>query len=263
VVRQASERGWRVVGTYLTREPSAGEAVRLDVRDAAAVDSVFAAVAPHRVVHTAYLQSGPNARATNVEGSANVAAAAASARARLVHVSTDVVFSGRLGRPYRERDRPDPVTDYGRTKADAEREVEMLCPPAAIVRTSLLLAGREPSGHERTALAAGDGEAPYAFYTDELRCPIAVADAAAALIEIAHTPLAGLLHVAGADAVSRYGLACLIAAAGGRPTDPIPAKDGAAAAGRPADCRLDSSLARSLLCTRLRGVRELFLPPAA
>jgi dTDP-4-dehydrorhamnose reductase len=53
-----------------------------------------------------------------VDGSRNVARAARGAR--LVHISTDVVFDGRLGRPYVEEDAPTPITEYGRTKAAAE-----------------------------------------------------------------------------------------------------------------------------------------------
>ena len=252
MVRQATDRGWDVTGTCLTREPAC-EAIRLDVRDREAVAQALRTVRPERVIHTAYVQSDD---AVTRDGAANVAAATAAVRARLVHVSTDVVFSGRLGRPYRERDRTDPVTGYGRAKADAERAVEAVAPGAALVRTSLLVPGR----YEELALAASEGNAPYPFFTDELRCPIAVGDAAGALIELAHLPVAGPIHVAGADAVSRHELACLIARARGRPTDAIPAASGAAAAGRPADCRLDSGLARSMLQTRLRGVRELFEP---
>jgi dTDP-4-dehydrorhamnose reductase len=257
VVRTAAaRRGWRVVGTHRSREPAC-ESIALDIRDAAAVDAAFDAVKPDRVIHTAYRQDD---RAVTVDGAANVAAASARHRARLVHVSTDVLFSGRLGRPYRESDRPDPVTEYGADKAYAERAVAERAPGAAVVRTSLLMAGREPSRHEIVALEAADGRAPYAFYDDELRCPVAVADVAAALVELAHLAVAGILHVAGADAVSRYELACIVARAHGRDTDAIPRTSGAAEAGRPADCRLDSSSARGLLSARMRGIRHVLAP---
>jgi dTDP-4-dehydrorhamnose reductase len=249
VVRQATARGWTVTGTYLSRRPEC-EAIRLDVRDEEAVAQALRTVRPDRVIHTAYVQSDDE---VTRDGAVHVAVATAALRARLVHLSTDVVFSGRLGRPYRERDATDPVTDYGRAKADAERTVAAAAPGAAIVRTSLLVPGR----HEEPALKAAAGDAPYPFFTDELRCPIAVEDAAAAVIEVAHLPLSGPIHVAGADAVSRHELACLIARSHGRPVEAIPAANGAAEAGRPADCRLDSGLARSVLQTRLRGVREL------
>jgi dTDP-4-dehydrorhamnose reductase len=258
VARLAARRGWRVVGTHLTREPRGFESIRLDVRDPGAVDRVFGEVRPDRVIHTAYRQSGDDADRVNAEGSANVAAAVARAHCRLVHISTDVIFSGRLGRPYREGDRPDPITDYGRSKAEAERAVAERAPGAAIVRTSLLVAGREPNPRERDALAAAGGRAAYGFYIDELRCPLAVGEAAATVIEVAHLQVAGPLHVAGPDAVSRYELACLIARAAGRGIEAIPKASGAAVAGRPADCRLDSSMARRLLSTRVRGVREVY-----
>ena len=245
-------RGWAVTGTYLTRAPEA-ETIRLDVRDPHAVTAALERVRPEHVIHTAYVQSDDE---VTRDGAANVAAASAAVAARLVHLSTDVVFSGRLGRPYREDDPPDPVTAYGRAKADAERAVAERAPAAAVVRTSLLLPGR----HEEPALAAAAGRAPYPFFTDELRCPIAVEDLAAALLELVRMPLSGPVHVAGPDAVSRHELARLIARARGGASEAIPAASGAAAAGRPSDCRLDSGLARSMLQIRLRGVRELFQP---
>ena len=94
----------------------------LDVRDAAAVVAFVDRLRPDAIVHTAYVRDGPTARAVNVDGSTAVADCRRRS-ARLVHVSTDVVFDGRLGRPYREDDAASPVTDYGRTKADAEHAV--------------------------------------------------------------------------------------------------------------------------------------------
>ena len=52
--------------------------------------------------------------------------------ARLVHLSTDVVFSGGLGRPLREDDPPDPVTGYGKAKAAAETAVAAVDPSAFV-----------------------------------------------------------------------------------------------------------------------------------
>src|SRR4051812_33176146 len=119
------------LGGYLGRaistiEPDAGGIVgrrSVDVRDAAAVSAALDAAQPEAVIHTAYVQDGPEARSINVGGSAVVARASRERGLRLVHVSTDVVFSGQLGRPIREEDPFDPVTDYGRTKADAESAV--------------------------------------------------------------------------------------------------------------------------------------------
>ena len=121
----------------------------------------------------------------------------------------DVVFDGEKGEPYTEADEPAPLTDYGRAKADAERGVLAACPAALVVRTSLIYGGERPGPQERLA---ADPDAT--FFTDEVRCPIQVGDLADALIELAATERSGVLHVAGADRVSRAEFAQLLA---GRP----------------------------------------------
>ena len=212
---------------------------------------------PDCVIHTAYLQDGDEAWATNVEGTANVAARRGRLGARLVHLSTDLVFDGRAG-PYREDDPPDPVLDYGRSKAAAERAAIAAHPSAVLVRTSLIYGGDELSGHERRILDVVDGRSDLAFFTDELRCPVRVADLADALLALVPTAPAGPLHLAGADGVSRYEFACLVAAANGRRTDHLRTTTSAETAPqRPRDCRLDCSRATALLGAPLPGVRAV------
>lgn len=254
VVRQAAGAGWDAIGTCFS---TAGP-VPLDVRDRAAVDALVAELRPDCVVHTAYLQDGPDAWATNVDGSAHVAAAAVVVGARLVHVSTDLVFDGGAGRPYREDDPAEPVLEYGRAKAAAERAVADADPGAVLVRTSLIYAGETLSGHERRILDVADGRADLAFFTDELRCPVRAGDLAAALLALARMPAAGPLHVAGADGVSRHEFACLVAEANGRRSTHLRTTTSAEIAPeRPRDCRLDCGRAAALLGGPLPGVREV------
>ena len=175
-----------------------------------------------------------------------MATAAAAAGTRLIHISTDLVFDGRAGRPYREDDPAEPVIEYGRSKAAAEQAVLRAHPAATVVRTSLIYGGEVLSGHERRILDVVDGRADLAFFTDELRCPVRVGDLARALLALAQMPAAGPLHLAGADGVSRYEFACLVAAANGRPSDHLrTAPSAETAPERPRDCRLDCSRARS------------------
>lgn len=219
---------------------------RVDVRDPEAVARLLARLRPDVVVHTAYRQDGDDAHAITAGGAENVAAACARVDARLVHLSTDVVFDGRLGRPYLEEDVPHPCTAYGEAKAEAERLVARACPEAVLVRTSLIVGGADhaPSKHE---LAAVDPS--MTFFTDELRCPVQVTDLAQALLELAARDVVGPLHVVGEDAVSRAELAELVAR---RPVAARPAPPG-----RPLDCRLDGSRAAAMLRTPLRGIRAV------
>jgi len=256
LVRQARDGGWEVAATYRTR-PVEG-AVPLDVTDEAAVEALVARVRPDVVVHTAYLLSGDGLWPVTVEGAAAVARACERHGARLVHLSTDLVFDGARG-GYTEADPPGPIIPYGEAKAAAERLVAAACPGALVVRTSLLLDGAEPGPQELRPLAAARGELAMGFFSDELRSPVSVRDLAAALLEAGpRRELSGPLHLAGPDTVDRHELARLVCRRHG--VDPA-LLQAALAAGlpdpRPLNCSLDSSRAAALLATRLRGIREV------
>lgn len=248
VCRQAVARGWDVLATQLHAPPPHGRAVRLDVRDAAAVDRVLMRHGPGAVVHTAYVQGGPELEATVVRGSRAVAEAARRCGARLVHLSTDLVFDGEQGAPYDETAEPRPVSAYGAAKREAERLVAREHPEALLVRTSLLYGKPEPGPQELLAFR-DDVE----FYVDEIRCPTRVDDLAAALLELVELDVSGPLHLAAPDAVSRYELARLLRAAHGLDPDTVRGVP-SPRAGRPRNVALDSSRAARILSAPLRGI---------
>lgn len=240
LVRLAAEQGWTVRATWRRRPPDGpAEWVQADVREAEsvarAVDGVDA------VIHTAYRQGGGEEWATNVTGAGLVACAAAPRR--LIHLSTDVVFDGTVGR-YREEDVPAPVNAYGRSKAEGELRVADAHPGATIARTSLIYG--TPDGPQERLAREGRR-----FYVDELRSPVHVDDLAAALLELLALEAPGPLHVAGADDVTRYDFAVLLGA------DPASMEPAQTTPERAPDVTLDSSQAARLLTTRLRGVREV------
>jgi dTDP-4-dehydrorhamnose reductase len=181
---------------------------QLDVRDTESVIDEIRAWKPAAVVHLAYRRDDPRAI---VAASANVAAGAAAIGARLVHLSTDVVFGGRP-RPYVESDLPTPITDYGRWKAAAEAEVASACPTAVIVRTSLIYGTEHLAPVQTDVRDALTGRAAMSFFTDEVRCPVHAADLAAAIVQlVGQRDVTGPLHVAGPEAIDRASLARLIA----------------------------------------------------
>jgi dTDP-4-dehydrorhamnose reductase len=192
VLRCLRSSGTPSLGTW---HEAPADGPRMDVTDAGAVDEVFRRVRPWAVVHTAYVQDGDRMEAVNASGSAHVAGAAARHGARLVHVSTDVVFDGTAEVPYTEDEPVSPVTPYGNSKAEAERLVTEAHPGVLVARTSLLYgAGGGPQ--EALVGRALTGEA-IAFFSDEVRCPSHVSDLAAALVELTGEASSGILHVAG------------------------------------------------------------------
>jgi dTDP-4-dehydrorhamnose reductase len=125
--------------------------------------------------------------------------------ARLVHVSTDCVFSGRQG-GYTEDDTPDPVDLYGRSKLLGESGED----PTLTIRTSIV--GRELHGAHGLVewfLAQAGGSvrgfkrAIFSGWSTE-----ALAHAVAEVAE-RHRQLTGLWHVA-AEPIAKYDLLCLL-----------------------------------------------------
>ena len=240
LVARAPARAWNVRATWFERPPPAdGDWLHVDVRDEAALAAALEGV--DAVVHTAYKQ-GDREWDVNVVGSAAVARAAAGRR--LIHLSTDIVFSGERGN-YREEDEPAPVNSYGRSKAEAERRVAAAHPDATIVRTSLIYGGDEPGPQERLA------RENRRFFVDELRSPVQAGDLADAILELLSLDVPGALHLGGADDISRFDFAVLLGA------DPTLLEPMHTTADRAPNVTLDSSRARALLTTRLRGVREV------
>ncbi|GAB1640470.1 sugar nucleotide-binding protein [Krasilnikovia sp. MM14-A1259] len=251
LAQRAAEAGWSVVGTYLRAAgPTADE--RVDIRDAAAVRELVRRVRPQVVVHTA---AGRDDWRVIADGAAHVAAAAAAQGSRLVHVSTDAVFSGREV-DYDESAPPDPLYRYGAAKAAAETAVAAVDPGAAVVRTSLIL-GHGRGQHETLTRDLIAGRVQGALFTDMIRKPVHVDDLADALLELAVNDYRGVLNVAGPEAISRYDLGVLVARREGLDADRVPAAAIADSGLRmAADVRLSTDRAVAILSTRLRGVHQ-------
>lgn len=259
VTRQALLAGDRVMATFHGHVlPIAGvDRQQLDIRRRDDVAVLVDEARPAVIINVASRQSD---WAATADGGMHVAAAAAAAGARLVHASSDAVFSGTAVR-YDETCSPDPTTSYGAAKAAAETAVKGLDPTAIIARTSLII-GDGGSPREKLVHDLVSGATTGALFTDDVRCPVHVADLASALLELARSPHSGVHHVAGTDAVSRYELGMLIARRDGLDETVLPtgrrADTGLAG---PLDIRLDCTKTQSRLTTRLRGART-FLAPA-
>jgi dTDP-4-dehydrorhamnose reductase len=243
--------GSGLLGGHLMRSPAlaswdlvAPPSRMLDVREADAVAEQVQTWKPTAIAHLAYRRDDPR---TIVQGSANVARAAAAVGARLVHLSTDLVFAGRPA-PYTEHDEPAPIIEYGHWKAAAEAEVLGICPDAVVVRTSLIYATDTSSPPQADVEAVLARRSSMRFFTDEVRCPVHAADLAAAVAELAdRRDITGPLHVAGPDALSRADIAARLARWMGHDPSGLPSTS-LAASGlvRPGHVVLDCSRAVDL-----------------
>jgi dTDP-4-dehydrorhamnose reductase len=120
----------------------------------------------------------------NGEGAGYVAEAAARMAAPLLHLSTDYVFDGKRGRPYREDDPTDPTGAYGRPKPAGEERVAQLCPDSAILRTAWVYS-RFGGNFVRTMLRLNETRDEVGVVADQIGNPTSALDIADALLVIA------------------------------------------------------------------------------
>jgi len=245
-----------VHATWRTTEPS-GRATshRLDLADTATLSRLLQELRPDLVVHTAYGQE--NGERDIVLATRNVVDAARSVGAGLIHVSTDMVLDGENA-PFDESAMAEPVNEYGRLKAEAERYVLGMDPTAAVVRTSLVTTFEPPDPRTSWVLDGLRGDAAVSLFVDEIRSPVLAEDLARQIWEIGRLPSAdraGVWNLSAPESFSRYGLGLVVAGAFGLDTGPLrPARLVDAPFPRPRDLRLSTARADRSLPTRARPI---------
>jgi dTDP-4-dehydrorhamnose reductase len=134
----------------------------------------------------------------NAEAPGAVAAAAKSAGARLIHISTDYVFSGENIEPYAEDDAPGPISWYGETKLAGERAVMDADARHAVVRVSWVFGPDRDSFVDKAVQTAMRGE-PVKAVADKWSSASYTADIGEALLALIDPAVAGgIYHVCNA-----------------------------------------------------------------
>jgi dTDP-4-dehydrorhamnose reductase len=157
------------------------------------------------------------ARTVNVASAASVVAGAREYGARLVHLSTDLVFSGTGAGGHVETDAVDPVTVYGGTMAQGEVVVANGDPSAAVLRISLPM-GVSFNGHAgaidwiQSRFRAGR---PATLYFDEVRSCTYTDDLNRVFERFLAGGEAGLYHAGGPRPITLYQIAQVVNRAGG------------------------------------------------
>jgi dTDP-4-dehydrorhamnose reductase len=246
----------------------------IDICNVTAVDRVVRAHPGATVVNAAAYTAVDRAESepreavrVNTKGAANLARAAASAGAPLIHISTDYVFDGSKQSPYREDDPIAPLGIYGLSKAKSEEAVRRACPQHVILRTSWVYS---PHGTNfvRTMLRLAGERSELQIVDDQIGCPTAaadIADAISAIVAAFRQPGFepwGIYHYCGKDTVTWFSFANLIfelASVYGQNKPrlvPIPTASYPTPARRPAYSVLSTDKIESTFGIRPRPLRE-------
>jgi dTDP-4-dehydrorhamnose reductase len=240
---------------YYSNQPAVSgcNPIAFDVTRESQVFEQMRRIKPDVVAHAAAL-SRPDECETNpegarnviVEGTRHVAHACREEGARLVHISTDLVFDGSKGN-YTEEDEVRGISVYSRSKIEAEDIVRGSDPAAVVLRVAVLYGTGSPAypGYIESVLRQWRRGEPVTFYTDQYRSPTFAPQAAECINKLLRYPeVCGILHLGGADRVSRFDFGVLMARQVGAPASllrPGSMWDAVSAAPRGSDCSLVSA----------------------
>jgi dTDP-4-dehydrorhamnose reductase len=224
----AQSAGFEAYGTHNARDSPLPHSARLDITDRDATMRLVETLRPAAIINTAALHNvdycethREEAEKVNVEGTRNLAQAAAKNNCRLVHLSTDYVFDGSSGH-YTEEDDPHPLHYYAQTKLESEK-VASESPSYAIARPSVIF-GWNPL--EATGVPSSSGKTiNFAMFVlnklknnqtvkavrDQYSSPTFADNLADALLKLASLHNNGIFHTAGRSCISRYEFAMKLA----------------------------------------------------
>jgi len=180
-----------------------GQALRLDIEGVdlpqtdisrmAQVTDVIADYQPLLVINAAAYtnvdgaESEPElAMAVNKDGPANIARVCAAKKTPLIHISTDYVFDGKKGTPYRETDPVSPIGVYGRSKAAGEAALRSVLNEHIILRTAWLY-GSHGRNFVKTILKLARENEVIRVVSDQYGSPTSAVDLAETIFKISNT----------------------------------------------------------------------------
>lgn len=162
----------------------------LDITDKAAVSDFVAANAIELIVNCAAYTNVDKAEedeATAMKINADAVAILGAQGVKVIHVSTDYVFSGDEHVPCKESDPVAPRTAYGRTKYEGEKRLLAVCPEAVILRTAWLYS-EYGNNFVKTMIRLGNEKEKLGVVFDQIGTPTYAADLAAAIFTVIETP---------------------------------------------------------------------------
>jgi dTDP-4-dehydrorhamnose reductase len=175
----------------------------LDITESSRVREAIEKLAPTVIINCAAWTDVDGAESheidasrVNRDGPEHLAAAAKQSNSKLIHVSTDYVFSGKSQTPWQIADEINPQSAYGRTKAQGESRVLVSHPENSfVVRTAWLYSPWGKNFAKTMAKLAIKSEGEVRVVNDQVGQPTSASDLAKQLVELGiSTSPAGIYH---------------------------------------------------------------------
>ena len=185
----------------------------LDITNKNAVTQLIASEKPQVVFNTAAMtnvdlceEKKEACDSLNVNAVQYLSVACQQIDAHLIHISTDFIFDGEDG-PYKEEDKPNPLSYYGLSKLKSENIVKESVCNWTILRTIIVFGVGENLSKSNIVLwakGALEKEEPLNIIDDQFRAPTLAEDLADACILAATKKAYGIFNASGKDIMSIY-----------------------------------------------------------
>lgn len=267
---QFSKNEFNVVATYNNHpfEMDGCKSVRMDITDQDKTQNIILNERPDLVILAAaqrnvdYCEKNQKqVKKINVEGVKNVALASKKVDAKLIYLSTDLVFDGEKGH-YNEKDKTNPINYYGKTKLEGEKEVQNIIHDYAIARVSVLYDWNlfDHTTNFVTWVYEGLKKGnKMQLFSDQYRNATYIKNACEALLSIYKKDGKGIFHVAGANCKNRVYIGKKVAEIFGFDENlikPSISDEGNWLAKRPKKCCLNVKKMEKRLCVRPMSVEK-------
>ena len=187
---------------------------KIDIRSEDELKLIFDDVKPDVVINTAAItnpvpnenQTAKDYFDTNVTATKKIAELCEKNKAKLIYISTDLVYAGYRGSFLKEDAKLIPATIYAETKLMGEQKVKVSTDNYLVLRTALLygIGLNHSRCHFQNMLDDMKNKKPTNLFIDQCRTPISLNDASRIIAEMASTELKReTINVGGLQRVSR------------------------------------------------------------
>ncbi len=202
------------------------KSTKVDITNFNLMEEIFSSFKPNVVIHTAAVtnpvpvqnQNPKDVYNVNVNATKNIAELCKQFDAKLIYISTDLVYAGYRGSMLKEDAKLIPVSLYAETKLMGEMKVKETLENYLILRTALLYGfGLNHSRcHFQKMTEELKNDKPVKLFVDQFRTPIALQDAVEIITKIAQMDITNeTINLGGVDRVSRYEMGEILCSAAG------------------------------------------------
>jgi len=203
--------------TKFSIKPFGTHRSHLDICNIESIEKKIDEIKPDYIINCAALTNldqielnPEDAYAVNAHGAKNLAIVSLKKRIKLIHISTDSVFDGKIGH-YKEEDLPNPINEYAKSKKMGEDLIKEISEKHVIIRTNFYGDNQDGRFLFNWIVKNLQQKLPIIGFHDVIFSPLEIENLSSMIIELVHSDFFGTIHLSSDQPMSKYEFATIIA----------------------------------------------------